>query len=343
MQEQILGDYRILKQIGVGALGSVLLAEHRFIKRHYALKVLPQELCQDRGFVERFEEEVATIAILDHPHIVKIHTVSFAQNSYFLVADCILDAHGETTNLAQYMSGKKERFKEEELLSLMRQIAEALDYAHIKRNMVHRALKLNNILIGQGSLGINVFISDFGLANIISAQKVVMGTFKAMTEALGALPSAQGVEERYLSIPIGGKKLTKLSHSFLQSYAFLAPEQKRFEQVGIPADIYAFGVLAYYLMTGQFPEGIFRMPSQVAPEYHYDWDSLVSQCLYQDPLDRPTELLPLLETIVRRSKLCTQPMSELSEAAPTDTYRVEKHQHKEATIPEPPEDRAPMI
>ncbi|HEY4832609.1 MAG TPA: SUMF1/EgtB/PvdO family nonheme iron enzyme, partial [Waddliaceae bacterium] len=126
-------------------------------------------------------------------------------------------------------------------------------------------------------------------------------------------------------------------------YAFLAPEQKRFEQVGIPADIYAFGVLAYYLMTGQFPEGIFRMPSQVAPEYHYDWDSLVSQCLYQDPLDRPTELLPLLETIVRRSKLCTQPMSELSEAAPTDTYRVEKHQHKEATISEASEERAPMI
>ena len=52
MQEQTLGDYRILKTIGAGALGNVLLAEHRFIKKQYILKVLPVELSQDRGFIE---------------------------------------------------------------------------------------------------------------------------------------------------------------------------------------------------------------------------------------------------------------------------------------------------
>ena len=295
MQEQILGDYRILKQIGAGALGNVLLAEHRFIKRQFALKVLPPELCQDRGFIERFEEEVTKLSLLDHPHIVKIHNVSFAEGQYFLVTDCVVDSIGETTNLAQYMSARKERLREEELLSVLRQIADALDYAHTKGGVAHRTLKLNNILIGKAKPGIDLFISDFDLAKIISPGKVVARTFKVIADALCALPFEEGGEERYLPVPIEAEKLSKLSHSFLQSYAFLAPEQKRFEQVGILADSYAFGILSYYLIAGCFPEGIFLLPSELAPEYVYDWDNLVTRCLQQNPEYRPSQLLPLLD------------------------------------------------
>lgn len=295
MQEQILGDYRILKQIGQGTLGVVLLAEHRFIKKQYVLKVLPQELCQDRGFIERFEEEVAKLAYLDHPHIVKIHNVSFAEGLYFLVSDCIVDSIGETTNLAQYMSGRKERLREDELISVMRQIAQALDYAHTKGQVAHRALKLNNILIGKGNPGIDVFISDFGLAKIVSPGKVVCRTFLTVAEALQALPVEKGSEERYSPVPIDAEKLSKISQSFLQTYAFLAPEQKRFDQVGMQADSYAFGVLAYYLITGQFPEGAFEKPSKFAPDYRHNWDDLVEGCLQPDPTCRPTQLCPLLE------------------------------------------------
>ncbi len=295
MQEQILGDYRVLKQIGQGTLGAVLLAEHRFIKKQYILKVLPNELCQDRSFIERFEEEVAKLATLDHPHIVKIHNVSFAEGLYFLVTDCIVDSIGETTNLAQYMSGRKERLREDELLSVMGQIADALDYAHTKGQVAHRALKLNNILIGKGRPGIDVFISDFGLSKIVSPGKVIARTFLNVAEALQALPSESGAEERYSPVPIDAEKLTKLSQSFLQGYAFLAPEQKRFEQVGMQADVYAFGVLAYYLITGQFPEGAFEKPSLRAPDYRHDWDHLVVSCLQQDPTQRPTQLKKLLE------------------------------------------------
>jgi formylglycine-generating enzyme required for sulfatase activity/tRNA A-37 threonylcarbamoyl transferase component Bud32 len=320
VQEQILGDYKIVKQIGAGALGNVLLAEHRFIKKHYVLKVLPRELSQERGFIERFEQEVAKLALLEHPHIVKIHTVSFAEGLYFLVSDCIVDSIGETTNLAQYMSGRKERLREEELLSVMRQVADALDYAHLKGQVIHRALKLNNILIGKGSAGIDVYISDFGLATIISPGKVVMRSFKVMAEALGALPVEEKVEEHYLPTPVDGEKLTKLSHSFLQSYAFLAPEQKRCEQVGVQADTYAFGILAYYLIAGHFPEGYFAMPSEIAPEYHYDWDRLICQCLNQDPQRRPTQLLTFLENngerlVPRSSVEVSPPLAETKQIA----------------------------
>ena len=71
-----IGDYTILKQLGSGPLGVIYLAEHRFIKRLFALKVLPEEVCADPHFIRRFEEQVAHIAALDHPHIIKIHNVS---------------------------------------------------------------------------------------------------------------------------------------------------------------------------------------------------------------------------------------------------------------------------
>ncbi|MCC5832965.1 MAG: SUMF1/EgtB/PvdO family nonheme iron enzyme [Chlamydiales bacterium] len=324
MQEQILGDYRILKQVGQGTLGVVLLAEHRFIKKQYVLKVLPQELCQDRGFIERFEEEVAKLAHLDHPHIVKIHNVSFAEGLYFLVSDCVVDSIGETTNLAQYMSGRKERLREEELLSVMRQIADALDFAHTKGQVAHRALKLNNILIGKGNPGIEVYISDFGLAKIVSPGKVICHTFLAVAEALEALPVEKGGEERYSPVPIDGDKLSKLSQSFLQGYAFLAPEQKRFEQVGMQADSYAFGVLAYYLITGVFPEGAFEKPSKFAPDYRHNWDALIEGCLQADPICRPSQLRPLLEQGGRvqspnpqRPIPAPRPLPDNKESAPT--------------------------
>ena len=83
MDKKTLGDYSIIKEIGQGTLGHVYLAEHRFIKQHYVLKVLPEELATDRNFIQRFEKTVKVLAKLDHPHIVKVHNVSFAEGYYF--------------------------------------------------------------------------------------------------------------------------------------------------------------------------------------------------------------------------------------------------------------------
>lgn len=298
MQEEILdilGDYKILKKIGEGTLGSLYLAEHRFIKKQYMLKVLPPELCQDAGFMQRFEEEVIRLASLDHPHIVKTHNVSFSNGVYFLTTDCISDSLGETCNLAQYMAGRKQRLEEELLLNMIQQIADALDYAHLKGQVVHRALKLNNILLDKTQRGLHVYISDFGLSKILTPGKTILRTFKAVAEAVADLPQDEHKEEKYTSAPIKAEHASTLSQVFLQAYAFLAPEQKKFEHVGVTADTYAFGVLIYYLISGRFPEGNYELPSKIAPEYVYDWDHLVSLCLQQDALKRPTQLIPLLQ------------------------------------------------
>ena len=104
MHLENLGDYNLLRQLGYGAFGQVYLAEHRFIKRQFALKILPEEICSDAGFMRRFEELVHSVALLDHPNIVKIHNVTAADGHFFLVTDPIVDSFGETMNLDRYLN-----------------------------------------------------------------------------------------------------------------------------------------------------------------------------------------------------------------------------------------------
>lgn len=304
-EARILGDYTIIKQIGQGSLGTVYLAEHRFMKKQYVLKVLPEELSSDRGFIQRFEEDVGTLTAMDHPHIVKIHNISFAQGQYFLVVDCVVDELGETTNLAQYMISRGKRLDEETLFRLLEQVADALDYAHSKKGtgkgIVHRNLKLNNLLVTKGKGGIDLLISDFGLSRIVGVGAVLTRTYKMVAEALGLKIGG----DRYPSPVQENHKLTPLHVSFLQNFAFLAPEQRRLDHsspVDAKADTYAFGVLAYYLLMGEFPEGYFELPSARLEDYNGNWDHLILSCLYADPAKRPELLVPLLDEVRHKPK-----------------------------------------
>lgn len=308
---KILGDYNIIKQIGQGSLGTVFLAEHRFMKKHYALKVLPEELSADRSFIQRFDEEVAKLATLEHPNIVKVHNISYADGLYFLVTDCVVDEMGETTNLAQYVINKGKRLSEAELFGLLEQVASALDYAHNKKvaglGISHCGVKLNNILVSKGPSGVKLFLSDFGLTRIVGPGAVLSRTYKVVADALsvaGNFTAPIGESARYPSPPLTEDKLIPLHASFLQTFAFLAPEQKQLlhpKTTGINVDVYAFGVLAYYLMMGQFPDGVFDMPSVCIEEYRWNWDSLIHNCLQVNPEKRIKELLPALHN-VKQSK-----------------------------------------
>ncbi len=313
LEPRMLGDYTLIKLIGHGSMGAVYLAEHRFMKKQQVLKLLPSELSSDRGFIQRFEEEVSFLTTLEHPHIAKIHNVSFSQGQYFLVTDCIVDEFGETTNLAQYMLSRGKKFDEETLFRLLRQIADALDYAHGKKGangkgMAHRTLKLNNILVAKGRGSIDLVLTDFGLSRVLGTGAVLTRTFKAVAEALGivdALYQSKTGIERYPNPPIDPQKAIPLHASFLQNFAFLAPEQKRIEclqPAEAKVDAYAFGVLTYYLLTGEYPEGLFEMPSAIRQENSWNWDTLVSECLHTNPEKRPESLVEALEAVRTSSK-----------------------------------------
>lgn len=305
MEQRILGDYRIIKSIGQGTLGTVYLAEHRFMKRQYALKVLPEELASDRGFIQRFEEDVSLLASIDHPHIVKIYNISFAQGQYFLVTDCIVDDFGEPTNLAKYVMGLHRPLEEEELYEILRKIAGALDYAHTKkvgsRDFIHRCLKPNNILVGKRKQEVDIYLSDFGLSRIIGSGAVLSRAYKNVAEALGIAQQLmqKSGQDRYPNPPIEQQKLTPLHTSFLQNYAFLAPEQKRLDMphvIDAKADVYAFGVLVYFLLMNELPEGLFDLPSS-RDGFRYQWDPLIIACLQAHPNKRPDHLIGALEAV----------------------------------------------
>ena len=249
MHMENLGDYNLQRQLGLGAWGQVYLAEHRFIKRPFALKILPDELCADGSFMRRFEEQIHAIAALDHPNIVKIHNITGVDGHYFLVTDPIVDSFGETMNLDRYLNLKGRSLSEEDYVSILRQVASALDYSHERtmggKPLVHGALKLTNILVAPAEEGVRIVLSDFGLTRLIGEGVAFSRLCEQVASAL--MPSSAFSLE----------KAVQLSRNFVRAFGFLAPEQKSLEVLNPDPkiDSYSFGVLAYYLLSRKMPEG----------------------------------------------------------------------------------------
>ncbi|MCH9613642.1 MAG: Serine/threonine-protein kinase Pkn1 [Chlamydiia bacterium] len=292
MLDKIFGDYTITRKLGDGTLGSVYLAEHRFIKKQFVLKILPEDLAKDAGFVERFEKEVGALAALDHPNIVKVHNVSFADGKYYLVCDYVGSGSGESVNLSAF---SKKTLSENQVYSILEQVASALDYAHQKKVggflLAHRSLKLNNILIGRD----RVYLTDFGLARLIGEGEILTKMYANLAQSLKIdVPNAGYFLGHY-----DQKQLSQLHSSFMQGYAFLAPEQKVFRDhaIGTQVDTYAFGILAYFLLMRTFPDGCFSMPSEGRPDLKLNWDPLIKACLQSAPTKRPNSLPQALESV----------------------------------------------
>jgi len=286
---ETFGDFTIVKELGSGAFGSVFLAEHRYMKKQYAIKIIPGRLSNDSEFIEKFENNIAAISKLDHPSIIKIHNVSSYSGKYFLVMDPVVDSSQSTMNLEEYVK-KTDIMQEKEIESILSQIASALDYAHKfpfgKSYLFHGSLKLSNVLIQKSNRTLRVFLSDFGLNRLIGEKAVFTEIAKNMAEALNSYDGDSFIKESVLN-------------SYFSNFAFLAPEQKvvgNRDQCDAKVDTYSLGILGYYLLTGRFPEGNFEMPSKLRPDLNSFWDNLILKLINQDPLSRP---LHLVNTISR--------------------------------------------
>ncbi len=282
-----LGDYTILRMVGQGSLGMAYLSEHRFLKKNFVLKILDSSLCESTDFLNRFETEVAILATLDHPNIVKVHNVSEADGHYFLVTDPVMDEKGELLNLYDYLRERGGKLPEDEIVQIATQIASALDYSHQKGSQhdpfAHRSLKPSNILILKKKSGIQVKISDFGLSRILGGSPYMSRIYQTVAAKIGE--PAEALPKKHLS--------------FLHHYLFLAPEQ-RWQQgsfSGAKSDIYAFGVLLYFMLTGHYPEGAFEPLSVTTPHYKLAWDKIIRKCLSQEPSKRPDTLLGLMQEL----------------------------------------------
>ncbi|MEN6405460.1 MAG: protein kinase [Thermoguttaceae bacterium] len=149
-----IGDFRLLRRLGRGAMADVYLAEQQRLKRSVALKVLKPELAGDRTYLQRFELEAQAAASLIHANIVQIYEVGCVDGLHYIAQEYV---RGQ--NLREYI-GRNGPPDLLHALSIMRQVAAALAKAS-EKGIVHRDIKPENIMLTGGG---EVKVADFGLA-----------------------------------------------------------------------------------------------------------------------------------------------------------------------------------
>ncbi len=151
-----LGDFRLLRRLGRGAMAEVYLAEQCLLRRKVAVKILKPELAEDETYLKRFQREAQAAASLVHANIVQIHEVGHRDAFHFIVQEYV-----EGQNLHQWLtrSGPADL---PHALSIIRQAAAALAKA-AEHGVVHRDIKPENILLTRSG---EVKVADFGLAQV---------------------------------------------------------------------------------------------------------------------------------------------------------------------------------
>jgi hypothetical protein len=151
-----MGDYRVLRRLGEGGMGAVFLAFHQGDQEQVAIKVLSSQLSKNQATLDRFYREAKSGALLNHPHIVRNHSVGQdrATGLHYLVLEFIDGAS------AQQLLERFGRLAVGDAVHIVLDIARALEHAH-SRNIVHRDIKPGNILVAKSGLA---KLSDLGLA-----------------------------------------------------------------------------------------------------------------------------------------------------------------------------------
>ncbi len=152
---QRIGRYRILRTLGEGAFGRVLLAFDEELERQVAIKVPKPDRFQSAEDAELYLAEARTVASLDHPHIVPVHDVGRSDDGAVYVVSKFIEGH----DLKQLI--EQSRPSPDEAASLLAVVAQALHHAHQKR-LIHRDIKPANILIEEATR--TPYVADFGLA-----------------------------------------------------------------------------------------------------------------------------------------------------------------------------------
>jgi serine/threonine-protein kinase len=217
-----LGAYEIVSAIGAGGMGEVYRARDTKLNRDVAIKILPELFAADRERLARFEREAQTLAALNHPHIAQIYGV--VEHPAAIVMEF---ADGE--ELAHRIA--RGPVPIDDALAIARQMADALEAAH-EHGIVHRDLKPANVKVKPDG---TVKVLDFGLA-------------KAMTtDATQAVRHAELANSPTFTSPA---LLTSLG-VIVGTAAYMAPEQAKGKTIDRRADLWAFGVVLYEMLSGR--------------------------------------------------------------------------------------------
>jgi len=220
VERAVAALFEIEDEIGRGGMAVVYRARDVRLHRKVALKVLPPELAFREEVKSRFLREAQMSAQLSHPNIVPIYTVDEIDGVVFFAMGLV---EGET--LAQRLVHEP-RPPLATVRSMLRQVADALAYAHA-RHVVHRDVKPDNILVERATG--KVLVSDFGIARAAE----------------------------------GDSRLT-VTGATVGTPAYMSPEQAMGDRaVDARADIYALGIVGYQMLAGALPHQAANTPSML--------------------------------------------------------------------------------
>lgn len=201
------GRYRLDEIIGEGGMAVVYRGYDLVLNRVVAVKMLRGQYLSDTSFLRRFEREAQSAARLSHPHIANVYDVGTDGDARYIVMEYV---HGP--NLKDLIR-RQGPFTVEGAAFILRQVADALDYAHA-HGLVHRDVKPQNILVDQHGVA---KVVDFGIAKGVSDAN--------LTEAGTGMGTVH----------------------------YVSPEQARGEVATAASDVYATGIVLYEMLTKQLP------------------------------------------------------------------------------------------
>src|SRR6059036_1986922 len=198
-----LGPYEILAPLGSGGMGEVYRARDARLGREVALKVLPDELSQDRDRLSRFEQEARSASALNHPNIVTVHDIGRSDSISYIAMELV-----EGKTLRELSAG--DPLPVRRVLALAVQIADGLAKAHAA-GIVHRDLKPENVMVSRDGF---VKVLDFGLAKLAAGD-----------EDSGPAAAAPSITH---------------TDAVLGTVGYMSPEQARGDPVDFRSDQFSF-------------------------------------------------------------------------------------------------------
>ncbi len=218
-----VGPYQVLAKVGEGGMGEVYRARDKRLNRDVAIKILPELFAGDPDRLARFEREAQLLAALNHPNIAHIHGLeeSHTRSGHLGLRALVMELVEGPTLAERLAAGPMSL---DEALPIARQITDALEAAHAQ-GIVHRDLKPANIKIDPSGV---VKVLDFGLAK---------GTGPGSSPNLTTSPTITSPAMTHAGMILG-------------TAAYMAPEQARGKAVDHRADIWAFGVVLFEMITG---------------------------------------------------------------------------------------------
>jgi len=287
-----LGPYQIGGPLGAGGMGEVYRARDVRLKRDVAIKVLPESVAADAERLARFEREAHLLASLNHPNIAAIYGIEESQGTRCLVLELV-----EGSTLAERIAAGPVPL--DDALGLALQMTEGLEAAH-EKGVIHRDLKPANVKVTPEG---KVKILDFGLAKAFDTD--------ASQPPDGTLSPTLTLAATRAGVIIG-------------TAAYMSPEQAKGRPADRRADIWAFGVVLFEMLSGRQlfkGESISEILAGVLMS-EVDWSSLpagtpprlkrlLERCLDRDPKRRLRDIgearIAIEEAISRPSDDETKP------------------------------------